>query len=55
MMIKLEVVVLKIKFLGLWLNGIPNIGIHPYLLHYNIVVYNNLGVNPYILSPLLTK
>lgn len=41
--------------IGLWLNGIPNIGIHPYLLHYNIVAYNNWGVNPYILSPLLTK
>ena len=41
--------------IGLWLNGIPNIGIHPYLLHFNIVAYNNWGVNPYILSPLLTK
>jgi len=26
--------------LGIWLNGIPNIGIHPFLLHGSIAVYN---------------
>jgi hypothetical protein len=34
---------------GLWLNGIPNIGIHPYFLHYSIVSYNS-GFRPDILS-----
>ena len=27
--------------IGLWLNGIPNIGIHPFLLHGSIAVYNS--------------
>ena len=26
--------------IGLWLNGIPNIGIHPFLLHASIAIYN---------------
>jgi len=26
--------------LGLWLNGIPNIGIQPFLLHGSIALYN---------------
>jgi RHS repeat-associated protein len=26
--------------LGLWLNGIPNIGIHPFLLHGSMAIYN---------------
>jgi hypothetical protein len=26
--------------LGLWLNGIPNIGIHPFLLHGSMSIYN---------------
>ncbi|MCF8218305.1 MAG: hypothetical protein K9J21_04930 [Bacteroidales bacterium] len=40
--------------IGLWLNGIPNIGIHPYLLHYSIAAYNS-GFNPYMLSTLSTN
>jgi RHS repeat-associated protein len=35
----------NVSSLGLWLNGIPNFGIHPYLLHYSIVAYNN-GFRP---------
>jgi hypothetical protein len=27
--------------LGLWLNGIPNIGLHPYLLHGSMAIYNS--------------
>ena len=27
--------------IGLWLNGIPNIGIHPFLLHGSIAIYNS--------------
>lgn len=27
--------------IGLWLNGIPNIGLHPFLLHGSIAVYNS--------------
>jgi hypothetical protein len=26
--------------LGLWLNGIPNIGIHPFLFHGSVALYN---------------
>ena len=40
--------------IGLWLNGIPNIGIHPYLLHYSIAAYNS-GFNPYMLNALSTR
>ena len=40
--------------LGLWLNGIPNIGIHPYLLHCCISAYNS-GFSPYFFSLLSTK
>ena len=39
--------------IGLWLNGIPNIGIHLYLLHCSIAAYNN-GFSPYIVSALIT-
>jgi RHS repeat-associated protein len=35
--------------ISLWLNGIPNIGIHPFLLHYSIVAYNS-GFNPYVFN-----
>lgn len=35
--------------LSLWLNGIPNIGIHPFLLHYSVVGYN-MGVRPDLFS-----
>lgn len=31
--------------LGFWLNGIPNIGIHPYLLRASIQAYN-MGIRP---------
>ena len=27
--------------IGLWLNGIPNIGLHPFLLHGSMVIYNS--------------
>lgn len=40
--------------LGLWLNGIPNIGIHPFLLHGSIVVYNS-GIYNLIASQLFQK
>lgn len=35
--------------LSLWLNGIPNIGIHPYLLHYSVLAYNS-GFRPDLFS-----
>ncbi len=35
--------------LSLWLNGIPNIGIHPYLLHYSVLAYNS-GFRPDLYS-----
>ena len=31
--------------LGTWLNGIPNIGLHPFLLHGSIAVYNSGAYN----------
>jgi hypothetical protein len=31
--------------LGLWLNGIPNIGIHPFLLHGSMAIYNTFIYN----------
>lgn len=40
--------------LGLWLNGIPNIGIHPYVLHYSMVAYNS-GARPGLISYYLQK
>ena len=40
--------------LGLWLNGIPNIGIHPYLLHYSMAAYNS-GVRPELFSYYLQR
>ncbi len=38
--------------IGLWLNGIPNIGIHPFLLHSSVAIYNTGLYN--ILSTQLT-
>ncbi|MBE7442059.1 MAG: VCBS repeat-containing protein [Flavobacteriales bacterium] len=35
--------------LSLWLNGIPNIGLHPALLHYSIQAYNS-GFRPDLFS-----
>ncbi|GAF04795.1 RHS repeat domain-containing protein [Saccharicrinis fermentans] len=35
--------------IGFWLNGIPNIGIHPYLLHYSTAAYYG-GFRPDIFS-----
>ncbi|MEO9964358.1 MAG: hypothetical protein ABJF11_01135 [Reichenbachiella sp.] len=35
--------------LSLWLNGIPNIGIHPFLLHSSMTAYN-AGVRPDLFS-----
>ena len=35
--------------IGLWLNGIPNIGIHPYLLHYSTAAFYG-GFRPAIFS-----
>ncbi len=37
---------------GRWLNGIPNIGFSPYLLHYSIAAYKS-GFNPYLLRACL--
>jgi len=39
--------------LGLWLNGIPNIGIHPFLLYGSMAVYNSGAYN--VLASQLTS
>jgi len=44
----------NISSLGLWLNGIPNIGIHPYLLHGSMHLYNS-GIYNVISSRLYRK
>ena len=37
--------------IGLWLNGIPNIGLHPFILHGSVALYNTGIYNIFASQP----